>query len=39
MVMTKDLLHYKKVVEQHYADLIYNALWFSPLKEALDAFI
>ena len=39
MVMTKDLLHYKKVVEQHYADLIYNALWFSPLKEALDAFV
>lgn len=39
MVMSKDLLHYKKVVEQHYADLIYNALWFSPLKEALDAFI
>lgn len=39
MVMTKDLMHYKKVVEQHYADLIYNGLWFSPLKDALDAFI
>ncbi len=39
MVMAKDLLHYKKLVEQHYADLIYNGLWFSPLKEALDAFI
>ncbi|OGS42625.1 MAG: argininosuccinate synthase [Euryarchaeota archaeon RBG_16_62_10] len=39
LVMTKDLLHYKKVVEQHYADLVYNGLWFSPLKEALDVFI
>lgn len=39
LVMTKDLMHYKRVVEQHYADLVYNGLWFSPLKEALDAFI
>ncbi len=39
MVMTKDLLHYKKVVEQHYSDIVYNGLWFSPLKEALDAFV
>src|SRR4030042_3980451 len=39
MVLPKDLLHYKKTVEQHYADLVYNGLWFSPLKDALDAFI
>jgi argininosuccinate synthase len=39
MVLPKDLLHYKKSVEQHYADLVYNGLWFSPLKDALDAFI
>ncbi len=39
LVMTKDILHYKKVVEQHYADLVYNGLWFSSLKDALDAFI
>ena len=39
MVLTKDLLHYKRIVEQHYADLVYNGLWFSPLKEALDAFV
>jgi argininosuccinate synthase len=39
LVMTKDLLHYKKMVEQHYSDLIYNGLWFSPLKIALDAFV
>ncbi|MGD9963291.1 MAG: argininosuccinate synthase [Thermoplasmata archaeon] len=39
MVLPKDLLHYKKTVEQHYSDLVYNGLWFSPLKEALDAFV
>ena len=39
LVMAKDLLHYKKVVEQHYSDLIYNGLWFSPLKDAMDAFV
>jgi argininosuccinate synthase len=39
LVMNKDLMHYKKVVEQHYADLVYNGLWFSPLKTALDAFV
>jgi argininosuccinate synthase len=39
LVMTKDILHYKKIVEQQYSDLIYNGLWFSSLKDALDAFI
>jgi argininosuccinate synthase len=39
MVMPKDLLKYKKSVEQHYADLVYDGLWFSPLKEAMDAFM
>lgn len=39
LVMPKDLLHYKKTMEQSYADLVYNGLWFSPLKEALDAFM
>ncbi len=39
LVMTKDLLHYKRKIEQDYADLLYNGLWFSPLKESLDAFM
>jgi len=39
LVMTKDLLHYKRGIEQHYSDLIYDGLWFSPLKDALDAFV
>jgi len=39
LVMTKDLLHYKRKMEQDYADLLYNGLWFSPLKESMDAFM
>lgn len=31
--------HFKAKVAQDYADLIYNGLWFSPLREALDAFV
>lgn len=39
LVMTKDLLHYKRKIEHDYSNLLYNGLWFSPLKESLDAFI
>jgi argininosuccinate synthase len=39
LVLTKDVLSYKKGVEQRYSELAYDGLWFSPLKEALDAFI
>jgi argininosuccinate synthase len=39
MVMTKDMLHSKRELEMQYADLVYNGLWFSQLREALDAFM
>lgn len=39
MVLTKDVANYKRLIEQRYAELCYDGLWFSPLKEALDAFI
>jgi len=39
MVLTKDVLSYKKGVEQRFSELAYDGLWFSPLKEALDAFV
>jgi argininosuccinate synthase len=39
LTMTKDLLHFKTLIDQKYAELIYDGLWFSPLKEGLDAFI
>ncbi|AYO29490.1 argininosuccinate synthase [Biomaibacter acetigenes] len=39
LTLTKDVLHFKYCIEQKYAELIYDGLWFSPLKDALDAFI
>ena len=32
-------MHFKMFIEQKYAELIYNGLWFSPLKDSLQAFI
>jgi len=32
-------LRFKDIVAQKYADLVYNGLWFSQLKESLDAFV
>jgi len=31
--------HYKALVSQKYAELVYDGLWFTPLREALDAFV
>jgi argininosuccinate synthase len=39
MTLTKDVLRFKAQVEQRYAELTYDGLWFTPLKSALDAFI
>ncbi len=39
LVLTKDVTHYKKGLEQTYTQLVYNGLWYSPLKAALDAFM
>ncbi|MDY2625696.1 MAG: argininosuccinate synthase [Coriobacteriales bacterium] len=38
LVLERDLLHYKLGIEQTWATTVYNGLWFSPLKEALDGF-
>jgi argininosuccinate synthase len=39
LTLTKDVLRFKSSVEQRYAELTYDGLWFTPLKTALDAFI
>jgi len=39
LCLERDVLHYKLGVEQKWAELVYNGMWFSPLKEALDGFI
>lgn len=39
LTLTADVTQYKRGIEETYSQLIYNGLWFSPLKAALDAFI
>ncbi|MEW6027052.1 MAG: argininosuccinate synthase [Planctomycetota bacterium] len=39
MCLTRDTAHFKKLIEQKYSELVYYGLWFSPLREALDAFV
>jgi argininosuccinate synthase len=39
LALTADVTHYKRGIEETYSQLIYNGLWYSPLKAALDAFI
>ena len=39
LTLTRDVLRFKTSVEQRYAEVTYDGLWFTPLKTALDAFI
>jgi len=39
VTLTREVMQYKAGVELEYHKLIYNGLWFSPLKAALDAFV
>jgi argininosuccinate synthase len=39
LTLDKEVTHYKAKLAQDYANLIYNGLWFTPLRSALDAFI
>ncbi|MEO0488757.1 MAG: argininosuccinate synthase, partial [Cyanobacteria bacterium J06659_2] len=39
MTLTADVTQYKRGIEETYSKLVYNGLWYSPLKGALDAFI
>jgi len=39
LTLTADVTHYKRGIEETYSQLVYNGLWYSPLKGALDAFV
>jgi argininosuccinate synthase len=39
LTLERDLAHEKARLEPRWAELVYDGLWFSPLREALDAFI
>ena len=39
VTVERDLARFKKGVDQRWGELVYDGLWFSPLKKALDTFI
>ena len=39
VTVERDLARFKKSVDQRWGELVYDGLWFSPLKRALDGFV
>jgi argininosuccinate synthase len=39
LVLDREVSHYKQHVGLHYAEIVYNGLWFTPIREALDGFV
>ena len=39
VTVERDLARFKKSVDQRWGELVYDGLWFSPLKRALDGFL
>ncbi len=39
ITLDRETSHYKKLVAQKFGEVVYNGLWFTPLREALSAFV
>ena len=39
LVLDRDTMNYKNTVALKFAQLVYDGLWFTPLREALSAFV
>ncbi len=39
LTLDRDTMHYKKLVAERFAELVYFGKWFTPLREALSAFV
>ncbi len=39
LCLERDLMHFQQHIALKYAELVYYGLWFTPLREALDAFV
>lgn len=39
VTVERDVARFKRTVDQRWGELVYDGLWFSPLKKSLDAFI
>jgi argininosuccinate synthase len=38
LTLDRNMAHYKEKLALDYAEMVYNGLWFTPLRESLDAF-
>ncbi|MGN7478216.1 argininosuccinate synthase [Solibacillus silvestris] len=39
ITLVKELAHFKPIIEQKLSEIIYNGLWFNPIRTALEAFL
>ena len=39
LCLDREVLHFKQQIALRYAELVYFGMWFTPLREALDAFV
>ncbi|MCG3401630.1 argininosuccinate synthase [Staphylococcus massiliensis] len=39
ITLTKDVAHFKPVIEKQFSENVYNGLWFSPLTDSLKSFV
>jgi len=39
LTLDRATLHFKEIVAARYAELVYDGVWFAPIREALDAFV
>jgi argininosuccinate synthase len=39
LTLDRVTMHFKEMAAARYAELVYDGVWFSPLREALDAFV
>ena len=39
LTLDREVLHFKPLISHKYAELVYNGLWFSPLRQAMDRFV
>ena len=39
LTVERDLARFKRTVDQRWAELVYDGLWYSPLRRALDGFV
>ncbi|MDR3186756.1 MAG: argininosuccinate synthase [Christensenellaceae bacterium] len=39
LCLDKDTAHYKRLISEQFAELVYNGKWYTPLRDALTAFV